>query len=88
MCVGGVYICIYKLTIKKSDTMKAIKTLTSRLICDYNCIITAELLEIKGDYATILYQKNIIRRKIKTSFDGSKYILPDGNYSMAPSFTL
>jgi len=68
--------------------MQSIKTLSTRLICDSNCIITAELLEIKGNYATIFYDKKIIKRKIMTSYDGKKYIFPDGKYSMCPTFDL
>jgi hypothetical protein len=68
--------------------MTKIKTLQTRLITDYNCILTADLLEVKGNYATILFEGKIIKKKIKTSFDGSQYILPLGSYSMAPSFSL
>jgi hypothetical protein len=68
--------------------MTKIKTLQTRLITDYNCILTADLLEVKGNYATILFEGKIIKKKIKTSFDGNQYILPLGSYSMAPSFSL
>ena len=68
--------------------MTKIKTLTTRLTTDYNCILTADLLQVKNDYATILFEGKVIRKKIKTSFDGSQYILPLGSYSMAPAFTL
>jgi hypothetical protein len=72
----------------KLKKMKSIKTLSTRLICDSNLIITAELLEIKGNFATIFYNKKVLRKKIMTSFDGTKYIFPDGKYSMCPTFDL
>tara|TARA_R110000868_G_scaffold337249_1_gene598120 strand:- start:1343 stop:1549 length:207 start_codon:yes stop_codon:yes gene_type:complete len=68
--------------------MKGIQTLRTRLITDSNITITAELLEIKGNWATIFFDKKIVRRKIKTSFDGTKYIFPNGYYSMCPSFEI
>jgi hypothetical protein len=68
--------------------MKGIQTLRTRLIGDSSITITAELLEIKGNFAVIFYDNKIVRRKIKTSFDGTKYIFPDGHYSMCPSFEL
>jgi len=74
-----------KLKLKK---MKSLQTLRTRSICDYNCIFTAELLELKGNWATIFIDGKKVRRKIKTSYDGTKYILPYGYYSMCPSFEI
>ncbi len=68
--------------------MKSIKTLSTTLICDSNLVITAELLEVKGNFATIYFDKKIVRRKIMTSFDGRKYIFPSGKYSMCPTFDI
>ena len=63
-------------------------TLTTRLITDYDCILTAELVSIKGNFATVIVDKEQKKVKIYTSFDGSKYILPYGKYSMCPSFKI
>jgi len=89
------FVCLIKLIVYlqynkqlKTKIMTKIKTLTTRFATDYNCILTADLLEVKGNFATILFQGKVIKKKIKTSFDGSQYILPLGSYSMAPSFTL
>ena len=69
--------------------MKTLKTLTAKLITDADITITAELVSIKGNFATILFEGSIKRCKIYTSqFDGCDYILPLGKYSMAPSFRL
>jgi hypothetical protein len=64
------------------------KTLTARLITDADIIITAELVAIKGNFATINFEGSVKRCKVHTSYDGSKYILPYGKYSMAPAFRL
>ena len=77
-----------KLKLKKMTTTKSIQTLKTRLATDYNIVLTAELLEIKGNYATIFFEGKVIRRKIKIGYDGSKYILPCGSYSMCPSFEI
>jgi hypothetical protein len=84
--------CIFDLSNKqkqlKLNKMTSIKTLSTRSICDHNCIFTAELLEIKGNFAIIFFDKKIIKRKIMTSYDGKKYIFPNGKYSMCPTFDL
>lgn len=66
----------------------SIQTLKTRLITDYDCVITAELIEIKNNWATIFFDNKIVRRKIKTSYDGTRYILPNGYYSMCPAFEI
>jgi hypothetical protein len=68
--------------------MKGIQTLRTRLIGDSSITITAELLEIKGNWATIFMDGKVLRRKIKSGYDGTKYILPLGMYSMCPSFEI
>ena len=70
------------------NNIKSIQTLKTRLITDSNCIITAELIEIKNNWATIFFDNKLVRRKIKTSYDGTKYILPYGYYSMCPAFEI
>jgi hypothetical protein len=70
------------------NNLKSIQTLRTRLITDSDITLTAELLEIKGSFATIFFEGKVIRRKIKIGYDGSKYILPCGYYSMCPSFEI
>ena len=67
---------------------QAIKTLSTKLITDADITITAELLDIKGNFATILFEGSVKRCKIYPNYDGSTYILPCGKYSMAPAFKL
>lgn len=77
---------VYKNT--KTNIMKAIKTnqtLTSRSICDYNCIFELNVIERKGNFATIKYMNQTKRIKVKIDSDGNEYLQPD-NYSMAPRF--
>jgi hypothetical protein len=72
---------------KNKDVMTTIKsntTLTSRSICDYNCIFTLEVIERKGNFATVKYMNNVKRVKVRSTDEG-EYIQPD-NYSMAPRF--
>ena len=68
--------------------MKTTKTLTAKLITDADITLTAELVSIKGNFATILFEGATKKCKVYTSYDGSQYILPLGKYSMAPSFRL
>jgi hypothetical protein len=67
--------------------MKAIQSgqkLTSRSICDAECIFTLTVIERKGNFATINYMGATKRVKIRVS-DDCEYIKPD-SYSMAPIF--
>ena len=68
--------------------MTTTKSLSTRLITDADIVITAELVSIKGNFATINFQGETKRCKIYTSYDGSKYIMPCGKFSMAPAFRL
>ena len=59
-------------------------TLTTRSICDYDCIFSLTVLNRKGSFATIRFQGNEKRVKVKNDGD-CEYVKP-GNYSMAPIF--
>lgn len=63
-------------------------TLTTRLINDSDIILTCTLVSITKTFATILVDGKNKRSKIYTSFDGSKYVMPYGKYSMAQVFKL
>lgn len=65
-------------------TIKANTTLTARSICDSDCIFRLSVLARKGAFATVRFQGNEKRVKIKTDGD-CEYIMPD-RYSMAPVF--
>ncbi len=76
---------------KKQKTMKTIKantTISARFIGDSNLVVTAQVLDRKGDFVTLKVQgeKNIVRKKVKVGFDGNEYVMAMGSYSMAPIF--
>ena len=66
------------------NTIKTGQILTAKSICDHNCIFELQVIERKGNFATIQYN-GIIRKTKVREFWGSEYLRPD-NYSMAPSF--
>ncbi len=69
------------MTIQKNTTISAVS------ICDSNCKWTAKVLDRKGDFVTALINNEIVRKKVKKSFDGSEYVMLLGSYSMAPMFS-
>lgn len=63
------------------------RTLTTKLITDSEITIQCELVTMTEKMATVITYNNEIKKvKIKKSFDGKRYIMPNGNYSMAPIF--
>jgi len=72
---------------KPKQKMKLIEsntTLTARSICDYDCIYSLTVLNRKGSFATVRFQGNEKRVKVRNDGD-CEYLRPD-NYSMAPIF--
>ena len=67
------------------NTIKSNTTLTSRSICDFNCIFKLTVIERKGNFATINYMGKQRRVKVRIDSDFNEYIQPD-IYSMAPRF--
>ena len=65
-------------------TIQANTTLTARSICDSDCIFRLSVLSRKGAFATVRFQGNEKRVKIKNDGD-CEYVQP-ANYSMAPIF--
>lgn len=61
------------------------QTLTSRSICDYNCIFSVKVISRKGNFATIEESGNTKRTKVYTDNEGNEYLQPE-KYSMAPIF--
>ena len=60
---------------------------TTRSICDSNCIFRVLILKRTAKTVTVRDdQGRSYRCKIYTDHDGSEYIKPFGNYSMAPIF--
>ena len=70
---------------KTTKTIKAGQTLTTRSICDYNCIYTLEVLSRKGAFAVIKWMNDEKRKKVLIDSDGCEFIMPE-RYSMAPVF--
>jgi hypothetical protein len=66
-------------------TIKSNQTLTSRSICDYNCIFTLSVIERKGNFAIVKIMGNIKRTKVYVDMDGNEYLHPE-KYSMAPIY--
>jgi hypothetical protein len=67
-------------------TIQSNQKLTSRSICDHNCIFELLVIERKGNFAVINYFGNIKRTKIYKDSDNNEYLMPE-KYSMAPIFT-
>jgi hypothetical protein len=65
-------------------TIEANTTLTARSICDHDCIFSLAVLSRKGSFATIFFQGN--QKRVKVKNDGEREYVKLGNYSMAPVF--
>jgi len=66
-------------------TIKSNQILTSRSLCDYDCIFKLTVIERKGNFATVKFMGNTKRTKIYSDSEGNEYLQPD-KYSMAPRF--
>jgi hypothetical protein len=66
-------------------TIKSNQKLTSRSICDYNCIFELTVIERKGSFATVKFMGNTKRTKVLLDTEGNEYLMPE-KYSMAPKF--
>ena len=71
---------------KIAKKIEAGQTLTTRSICDYNCIYKLEVLSRKGAFAVIKWMNKEMRKKVLVDSDGCEFIMPE-RYSMAPVFT-
>jgi hypothetical protein len=69
-----------------ANSIKSNTTLTSRSICDYNCIFSLEVISRKGNFATIKYMNQTRRTKVYSDRDGNEYLQPD-KHSMSPIFS-
>jgi hypothetical protein len=67
------------------NTIKSNQILTARSIGDYNCIFELQVIERKGNFATVKDMGNIKRIKIRLDSEGNECLRPD-NYSMAPTY--
>lgn len=68
-----------------SKTIQAGTTLTTRSICDADCIFTCKVIKRTAKRATVLIDGQTKTCGIKQR-DGVEFIMPYGNYSMAPTF--
>ena len=67
------------------SSIKANQTLTAKSICDSECIFSLNVIERKGNFATVKFQGNTKRTKVYIDSDGNEYLMPE-KYSMAPMF--
>lgn len=67
------------------NTIKSNTKLTSRSIGDYNCIFELNVIERKGNFATVKFMGNTKRTKVYSDFEGNEYLQPE-KYSMSPIF--
>jgi hypothetical protein len=69
--------------------MNTATTLSTRLITNYDIIVSVILLKRTEKTAYVQIERNeVVRCKIRKSFDGKEYVMPYGTYSMAPMFDL
>jgi len=66
-------------------TIKTNDKLTSRSICDYNCIFELTVIQRKGNFATVKLMGNTKKTKVYSDSKGNEYLQPE-KYSMAPIF--
>lgn len=68
-------------------TIKTGQTLTSRSICDHNCIFELFIIERKGNFCTIKEPGSDYTRRVKVrlNYDGDECLRPD-TYSMCPTY--
>ena len=66
-------------------TIKTNQKLTSRSICDYNCIFELTVIERKGKFATVNFMGNTKKTKVYSDSEGNEYLQPE-KYSMSPIF--
>ena len=68
----------------KTNTIQTGQTLKARSVCDAKCFFTLTVLDRKGQFATVRFQGNEKRTKVRSD-DSCEYLRPD-SYSMAPIF--
>lgn len=68
-----------------NTTITAGMTLSTRSLCDNDCIFTVEVIDRKNTFATVRTDEGVKRCKVM-EYDGREYIMPFGRYSMAPAF--
>jgi hypothetical protein len=69
----------------KSTTIKAGMTLSTRSICDHNCIYSIDVISRTVKTATIKDTCNRIKRTKIHIRDGVEFLMPE-RYSFAPIF--
>jgi len=69
----------------ETKTIETGMTLKARSICDHECIFTAEVLERKGQFATVKAEGVTRRVKIYNRGEG-EFIYALGKFSMCPIF--
>lgn len=72
-----------------ANTIQAGQTLTARSACDAECVFRVEVLKRAGKWVTLkLTDRNnaVVRKAVKTDYEGNEVVYAYGNYSMAPIF--
>jgi len=69
----------------EAKTIKAGTTLKARSVCDHDCIFEVEVMERKGQFATVKAEGVTRRVKIYNIGDG-EFVYALGKFSMAPIF--
>jgi hypothetical protein len=68
-------------------TIQPGQTLSARSGCDFNCVFTCQVIDRRGQWATVETQMQGRKRvKVRTDYAGQEYVLALGQYSMAPQF--
>ena len=63
--------------------------LTTRLITNYDITISVILLKRTEKSAYVQIEKGqVVRCKVRKSYNGKEYVMPYGTYSMAPIFDI
>lgn len=70
----------------QNTQIQAAARYVTRSICDSNCFFELFVIKRTEKTATIQYNGEIRRTKIKTDCSGIEYLRPD-DYSMAPIFS-
>lgn len=70
-----------------NTTIQTGQILKARSIGDHECVFTAEVIERKGNWATVKSaMRGVQRKKVMLDHNGCEFVYVLGQYSMAPLF--
>jgi hypothetical protein len=74
-------------SIKQKQIKMNTQILSTRLITNSDIVVSVVMVKRTEKTAFVQIEKGeIVRCKVKKSYDGKEYIMPYGTYSMAPMF--